>query len=240
MYITVNRSALKGIFIGLTLLALTQITACYAIVTYAVMTFTKAGKSVDPNISMIVLGVALCLGSITSAYLADKLGRRKLNLISLMGCTCGLLATALYHYLGLIGFDLSAFAWIPVICLSITIFIGSAGIIPLASICCVEYLPPKVRQKWNVNLFGLNFNVLHRIKSIWIDSNIRNGIDVWHLLDFRFYFIEDLSTSFGSVRFTRLFINLCSWLHYWIYICTSSLRRNQRNVTWWCGQAKMW
>lgn len=134
-------------------MALTQMTACYAIVTYAVLTFSKAGQTVDPNMSMICLGVALCFGSLASTYLADKLGRRKLILISLMGTAFGLLATALYHYLGLIGFDLSAFAWIPVISLSFMIFISSTGIVPLASICSVEYLPPKVRTIENYWLF---------------------------------------------------------------------------------------
>lgn len=140
----VNRKALQGIFIGIALAAFTQCTACFTITTYAVMTFAKVGTSIDPYMSSIMLGVANILGSLATTYLADRLGRKTLNTISLGGSAFGLLATALYYYSNSTGYDLSAYAWIPVVCLSFVIFISSAGIVPLALICSVEYLPAKV------------------------------------------------------------------------------------------------
>lgn len=108
------------------------------------MIFEKAGTSLDPYISTIMLAVALILGSIFTTTLADKLGRKFLNIISLLGSAIGLFAVSLYHYLNINGFDLTAFDWVPVVSLSFVIFISSTGIIPLSLICSVEYLPPKV------------------------------------------------------------------------------------------------
>lgn len=139
-----NRSALKGLGIGIVLTTFAAFSANFPLTSYAVMTFTIVGTYMDPYLSSIMVAVALILGSLTSSYFADILGRRMLNLISLMGSACGLLATALYHYLNLIGYDLSAFEWIPVFCLSLVIFITSAGIVPLSLICSVEYLPCNV------------------------------------------------------------------------------------------------
>lgn len=142
---TGNRSALKGIGIGIALTTFGQCTAIFAITSYAVTTFAKVPTTIDPYISSIILAVALIIGSLTTTY-CDKFGRKMLNLISLMGSACGLLATALYYYLNLRGFgsELSTHAWIPIVSLSSVIFFSSAGIATLASVCSVEYLPSKV------------------------------------------------------------------------------------------------
>lgn len=140
-----NCKALKGLGIGMALIVFSHSTAAYTIVTYAVTTLAKAGTTIDPYKSSIALAVAQCIGSLVSTYLADKLGRKILILMSLLGSACGLLATAFYNYMLLIGFNLSLFAWVPMVCLSFVLFISSCGIIPLAIVCCVEHLPRKVR-----------------------------------------------------------------------------------------------
>lgn len=121
-----------------------QTTTSFAIVNYAVITLAKAETSMDPYISSILLAVALILGSLTTTYLADRLGRKKLCLTSLLGSACGLLAAALYRYLSLDGYDLAAFSWVPVVSLSLVVYISSAGILPLALVCSIECLPTKV------------------------------------------------------------------------------------------------
>lgn len=126
------------------LMIFVQTTASFAIVSYSVMTFTKSGASIDPHISSITLAVVLLFGSLTTTYLADRLGRKLLCLISMMGSACGLFITALYHYLCVSGYDLSAFDWIPLISISAVIFLSAAGIAPLSIICSVENLPSKV------------------------------------------------------------------------------------------------
>lgn len=117
----------------------------FRIIVYAVTTFAKVGTSIDPYLSSIMLGIAQIAGSLSTTYFADKLGRIKLNLISLMGSACGLFSTALYRYLYLIDIDLSSFAWVPILSLSLVVFISAAGITPMSYVCSVENLPTEVR-----------------------------------------------------------------------------------------------
>lgn len=98
----------------------------------------------DPYFSSIMFAIALILGSFVATYLTDKLGRKFLNFISLVGAAIGMYALATYQYVRMHGIDLSAYAWIPVACLSFIIFISSAGITPLSVVCSLECMPPKV------------------------------------------------------------------------------------------------
>lgn len=94
-------------------------------------------------------------GSLTTAFLVDKLGRKVLILVSLLGSACGLLTASFYHHVNQRGYDSSSYDWVPMIALSVTIFIASAGIEPLFYVCSVENLPAKVcchvytKTKWN-------------------------------------------------------------------------------------------
>lgn len=110
-----NRKAMKGLGIGIALLIFASFTAIHVMSSYAAITFQKAGTSIDPSISSIILAVALMFGAFMTASFADKLGRRKLNLISLFGAAMGLLSTALYLYLSSRGYELSSLSWLPVV-----------------------------------------------------------------------------------------------------------------------------
>lgn len=135
---------MRGLCIGISLSIFNQFTATFTITNYAVTTFTKVGTSVDPHLAAIILAVCLIFGSLTTTYLADRLGRKVLIITSLVGSAASLFATAFYHYLHLNGYELSTFGWIPVVSLSFVIFISSAGILPMTNICAVENLPTKV------------------------------------------------------------------------------------------------
>ncbi|XP_055304279.1 uncharacterized protein LOC129569467 [Sitodiplosis mosellana] len=160
-----NRSALKGLGIGIALTTLAQCTANFTITNYSVMIFEKAGTSLDPYVSSIMLGLALILGSVFSTYLADKLGRKFLNIMSLVGSALGLFALSLYHYLNINGYDLSSYQWVPVLSLSFVIFISSAGIVALSLVCSIEYLPPKIRTPgMAIICFSLNISAFTFVK----------------------------------------------------------------------------
>lgn len=139
-----SKKALKGFAICFALNAAVQFSANYTITTYSVSIFAKTGTSFDPYISSIVLALALIVGSILTTYLADILGRKILNIVSLSGSAIGLFTVSIHHYLHIKGHDLSAFQWIPVFSLSFVVFISSAGINALAYVCSIEYLSPKV------------------------------------------------------------------------------------------------
>lgn len=139
-----ERNAIKGILIGIVLTLLNQLTGCYVFLTYAVMIFAKIGTSVDPYTSTIILGIVQIAGTLLTTQLADKLGRKVLLNISLVGSVLGQLALVAFLYLDKLGFDVTLFSWVPVASTGFVIFIASVGIVPLLAICTVEMLPPKV------------------------------------------------------------------------------------------------
>lgn len=138
--------------IGISLSVFAEFTGLSTITSYAVTTFQKHGTSICPYKSSIALAIALILGSLATAYLVDKFGRKILILVSLLGSSCGLLCCGFYHHLNQCGYDASSYDWIPVASLSAVIFIASAGIEPLFYVCSVENLPAKVCYSWEIFL----------------------------------------------------------------------------------------
>lgn len=66
--------------------------------------------------------------------------------ISSAGTSIFLCVIASYSYLNKAGFDLSEFAWVPVISLSLVVFLASIGIISLPYIIMTELMPSRVRE----------------------------------------------------------------------------------------------
>lgn len=139
--------ALKGIIIGIVISILVLGCGNFALLNYAILIFERSGAHINPYISSIMLFVAQIIGCICSTGLADKLGRKFLIIVSLVGSAIGLITLAVYLHLMEHGVDTQLFTWIPVASLSFAIFIGSAGIVPLGAICTIEQLPSKVRTQ---------------------------------------------------------------------------------------------
>lgn len=227
-------NVLKGLGIGIALTTFAQTTANFTITNYAVMIFEKAGTSIDPYVSSILLAVALILGSLFSTCLADILGRKILNIISLFGSAFGLFAVSLFHYLNRNGYDLSAFAFVPAASLSFVIFISAAGIMPLSMVCSVEYLPAKVFEN-QIIIFNENSHfilIIEIVQPIFFPgSNLWNGNNLFYNQSCYIHVRQTLSDSFGHSRFTRMSDDLCGRVHLWGNFCDYCRRRNYRSVT---------
>lgn len=75
----VNRSATKGLVIGITLVVISHSTGHYMLTTYAVMIFKIADSPLlTPYMASILLAVALIFGSLLTTTLADILGRKSM------------------------------------------------------------------------------------------------------------------------------------------------------------------
>lgn len=140
----VEKSAIKGLSIGFCLVFLAVTTGCITFINYAVYVFQKSGSHIDPYVSSIIIAVAQLVGNLCTTQLADTLGRKLTMLISILGCAVGLSVMTVYLYLVKLGYDLTAYAWLPVTSLSFVIFNGSAGVFSLTGVCTVENLPSKV------------------------------------------------------------------------------------------------
>lgn len=109
-------------------------------------------------------------GNLCTTQLADRFGRKTFLITSLLGVSLGLVSLSSFLYLNKNGYDLSDYAFVPVICLAFVVFIASAGskwmktsfsqwiilvvifsffswslVIPLSHVCRIENLPSKVR-----------------------------------------------------------------------------------------------
>lgn len=135
---------MRGLLIAVVLGYLSIFTGLYTIINYAVLIFLKAGTYIDPFLASIILAVMQIFGCLCSTTFSDKFGRKILLMISMIGPAIGLLSISIYLYLVDYGYDLSAYAWIPIVGLSFVIFIASSAIFPLLSVCVIENLPPKV------------------------------------------------------------------------------------------------
>lgn len=140
--------------------SLAQLVGSFTFLSYAVLIFKETGSTIDPYLSSITIAVMQIFGSLFSAQFVDSIGRKLLIIISLVGNVVGLSALALYTYLSEAGYDLSAYSWVPIVSLSFEIFITSAGIVSLASICAIEFLPSKVRENAESNSILFKFFIL--------------------------------------------------------------------------------
>lgn len=167
---SVNRSALRGIFNGVTFGCLAQSTGFLVFITYAVHIFDKVGaKQIDPYVSSIALAIVQILATLCTTTLSDTLGRKALLISSLLGSAFGLLTFAAYSYFKSNGYDLLAFEWVPVTSLSFVIFTASAGCVPLMFICMVEHLPSKV----------MPLHLIFFYNTLQLRDNFRFAPSVW-------------------------------------------------------------
>lgn len=144
-YFSVNRPALLGLLNGIVLSNLAYLTGYLVYTTYTVIIFKESGaKNIDPYVASIACAVIQLIGNSCTATLSDSIGRKALLIISLLGSAAGVYLFALFCYLRYIGYDVTAFEWIPVTSLSFVIFAASAGVVPLMFLSMVENIPAKV------------------------------------------------------------------------------------------------
>lgn len=140
-----NRMALKGIAVSFAMAWFVQMTGSFVIINFASVIFNKTGTMLDSRIASIILAAVQIIAGLVSTQFGDTFGRKTTMYISLSGTTVGLFALSAFSYLRQSGYDVSQYLWLPLVCLSLIIFISNAGIIALAHICAIENFPSKVR-----------------------------------------------------------------------------------------------
>lgn len=145
---TVNPTSLRALAIAPALMAVGQFGGTFTLVSYAGTIFKESGSNLNPNYSSMILGVLQILGTISTYFLIDRIGRRALLAISTGGAAIGLTIMGIYCYLGKHqpNVDVSQYYWIPVVSLSFVIYVTSVGITPIQYIIISEVIPQKVRK----------------------------------------------------------------------------------------------
>ena len=131
--------------IGVVLMYLNIMCGAFALITYSANVFQASGSSLDPFTCSIVFAIFQLVGTCLASQLVDKVGRKALLILSLVGSSFGLSTMGAYQYLYEQGHDVSAFDWIPVVSLSFVVTVASIGILPLPFVILAEILPQKLR-----------------------------------------------------------------------------------------------
>lgn len=161
-----------GILNGSVLAAVACMTGFLVFATYAVAIFKEAGATyIDPYNSAVLMAMLQLIGNFCTASLSDSIGRKALMVFSLLGSACGMFIFSFHCYLRWIGFDMSEFEFVPVASLFFTVFISSAGVVPLMFVGMVEYMPFQVRLNSNKTDFVLIFLRLLLFSIYFADSN---------------------------------------------------------------------
>lgn len=115
-----------------------------AISNYTVIIFQHTGSTIDPYVSAIVMAAVQVVGTFVASQLMDRLGRKTLLLISTSGGFIMLLVTGIFAYLYKQGFDMSSFNILPVISISLHVFICAIGLESVLLVLISEVLPRRV------------------------------------------------------------------------------------------------
>jgi hypothetical protein len=109
--------------------------------------FIESGSNFTPNQSSLIVGVILVLGSFASLALVNRFSRKFLYSLTSIGTMLPLITMGIYSSCKFNGVEgIESFKFIPVVSLSVFIFIGSLGRIPLTFVIMSEIMPQKVRS----------------------------------------------------------------------------------------------
>lgn len=130
--------------IGVAMMCLNVFSGGLLLLNYASNIFRQSGSDMDPNTSAIIMVTVQMFGTWVATFLIDRVGRRLLLISSTIGAGTGLALMGTFIFLSSRNFDLSDLSWVPVACLSFSVFSAAIGLLPLAFVVLGEVLPSKV------------------------------------------------------------------------------------------------
>ncbi|XP_053674994.1 facilitated trehalose transporter Tret1-like [Anopheles nili] len=129
------------------LMALNQFCGNFYLLNYAQSMFDESGSglSLPASHSVIVVGLIQLAGCYVCTLIVDRAGRKILLVISSTGMALGQSVFAVYCYGKELGHDLSSFGWLPLVCFSVVIFVGTLGVGTLPFVVLAEIMPQKIK-----------------------------------------------------------------------------------------------
>jgi MFS family permease len=134
----------KAILLALFLATVASANGCFVILNYTQSTFEKSGSNLSAATSSIIVASVQLIGSLLGIKYIDRYGRRVLLLISLILTSLSFFVFGGYSFLEFMEVNVGGFKWIPVFCLSFSIFVASFGTMSVPFFAIPEILPEKV------------------------------------------------------------------------------------------------
>lgn len=141
-----TRSALKAYASAVVLMILNQFSGLFAMVSYMSDIFDLSGSSMDPDTCTIIIGSVQILGTYATTLLCDILGRRILLVASSGGVAVSLFGFGFFTFFAQ-WHDLSEWSWVPLVLMSLCIFMGNIGLVGCFFMVLVEMFPLKIRTR---------------------------------------------------------------------------------------------
>lgn len=136
----------KAFFITLGLMVFQQSSGIIAILYYAQNIFAQAKVDLDPAVCSIIVGAVQFAASFTTPLFIEKLGRKKLILLSAAGMFLSELPLGIYSLLKDKNYDVTSASVLPIICLIAYIILYNFGFGPLPWTVMGELYPTKVKS----------------------------------------------------------------------------------------------
>uniref|UniRef100_A0A336M068 CSON013480 protein n=1 Tax=Culicoides sonorensis TaxID=179676 RepID=A0A336M068_CULSO len=140
-----NVSSRNGFKLGFTLMSCCCFSGVFTVLNYTDKIFIEAGSNLTPAISSIIVASIQLAGSYLATVIVEKTGRRILIICSTYGSAGCLTVMGAHSFLKDIGVDVSAFNWIPLLCLSLLVFIAANGATTVSFIIIGEIFTQKIR-----------------------------------------------------------------------------------------------
>lgn len=140
------RANRNGFFICLALMFFQQFSGINAVIFFAQSIFNAAGSTMDPAISVIVIGVVQVLSTVLAAVLVERAGRKILLLQSSIIMSLCLISLGTFFHLQKTGHDVSNIGFIPLVSLVLFIVSFSLGYGPIPWMMMGELLNADVKS----------------------------------------------------------------------------------------------
>lgn len=175
-----TRQYMPAVLISLGLMLFQQLSGINAIIFYAASIFKMAGSTIDKNVSSIIIGVVNFVSTFIATAIIDRLGRKILLYISSITMIVTLVLLGTYFYFQALDIDMSAYGWLPLLCLVVYVLGFSIGFGPIPWLMLGEILPSKIRGTAASVATGFNWTCTFIVTKTF--HNIKDSLHMYGAL----------------------------------------------------------
>lgn len=135
----------KALYISFGLVALQQFAGINPLMAFMKTIYEAAGSTIPSNICTIITGSVQVLSNTACIFMVERMGRKKLLLISCIFCFLSMTVLGVYFCLKQKGFDVQPVFWLPILCLIIYMMVFSFGLGPLPWTVMGEIFPSNIK-----------------------------------------------------------------------------------------------
>lgn len=135
----------RALIIGIILMNSVVFCGAFTLTNYYETIFREAGSSLTPAASSLVVAIIQFAGTCSATLTVERVGRKTLILLSAYGSALLLAVMGLYSLLKAVHVDVSMVMWLPLLCLSLLVFVAANGASSIPFVVLGEIFAQHVR-----------------------------------------------------------------------------------------------